>query len=291
MGLVMSELSAPDDGQGPLLDTVHHRVGISQSVNSPRLSLAEIADDLAASFRPLDLFQRLALIRARIPGRLVFTTSFGLEDQAIGHAIFSQGLAVEVVTLNTGRLFPETYDVWTETERRYGIRVQAFVPAQKNVEALVARQGINGFRASVTARHACCDVRKVVPLGRALADAFGWITGMRAEQSADRAQVLMASLDKRRNLVKANPLLDWKREHVVDFIRAHDVPYNTLHDRRFLSIGCAPCTRAVTPGEPERAGRWWWEHDTQSECGLHISADGRVVRRATASQSSKQNPA
>jgi phosphoadenosine phosphosulfate reductase len=230
---------------------------------------------------PLDLFQRLAAIRTQIPGRLVFTTSFGLEDQAIGHAIFSQGLAIDVVTLDTGRLFPETHDVWAETERRYGIRVKAFVPAQKKVEALVARQGIDGFRSSVTERHACCDVRKVVPLGRALADAFGWVTGLRSEQSADRAQVAMASLDKRRNLVKVNPLLDWKREHVVDFVRTHDVPYNILHDRGFLSIGCAPCTRAVAPGEPERAGRWWWELEAQKECGLHFSADGRVVRAKT----------
>jgi len=242
--------------------------------------VSEVADSLAALEGPLDLFQRLALIRAEIPGRLVFTTSFGLEDQAISHAIFSQALAIDVVTLDTGRLFPETHEVWAQTERRYGVRVGAFVPEQKKLEALLARQGIDGFRSSVTDRHACCDVRKVMPLGRALTDAVGWITGLRAEQSSDRAQASMVSFDHRRNLIKLNPLLDWNREHVVDFVRTHDIPYNTLHDRRFLSIGCAPCTRAVAPGESERAGRWWWEQQAQKECGLHFSADGRVVRHA-----------
>jgi phosphoadenosine phosphosulfate reductase len=283
----MSELSALGAGEGPAFSDATSLTATiaSPATNAPSRSLTEIANDLAARLAPLDLFRRLAAIRAQIPGRLVFTTSFGLEDQAIGHAIFSQGLAIDVVTLDTGRLFPETHDVWAETERRYGIRVQAFVPAQKKVEALVARQGIDGFRSSVTERHACCDVRKVVPLGRALADAFGWVTGLRSEQSSDRAQVAMASLDKRRNLVKVNPLLDWKRDHVVDFVRTHDVPYNILHDRGFLSIGCAPCTRAVAPGEPERAGRWWWELEAQKECGLHFSADGRVVRAKTTQSS------
>ncbi|MBO0758605.1 MAG: phosphoadenylyl-sulfate reductase, partial [Bradyrhizobiaceae bacterium] len=158
---------------------------------------------------------------------------------------------------------------------------RALVPAQKKIEALVARQGIDGFRSSVAARHDCCDVRKVIPLGRALARASGWITGLRAEQSAGRARLAMAALDQRRSLLKVNPLLDWQREQVVDFVRTHDVPYNRLHDRGFLSIGCAPCTRAVRPGEPERAGRWWWEQETPKECGLHFTADGELVRVRT----------
>jgi phosphoadenosine phosphosulfate reductase len=290
----MTDLSTPDAGEGLLSSDAtrydngnagEHRAQDPSA--SARVYLKEIAESLDARSRPFDLFQRLAAIRAQIPGRLVFTTSFGLEDQAIGHAIFSQRLAIDVVTLDTGRLFAETHDVWTETERRYGVRVRAYVPAPGRVEALIARQGTNGFRDSVAARHACCDVRKVVPLARALEDASGWITGLRADQSRDRAQVKMASLDERRNLVKANPLFDRSREAVVDFIRAHDVPYNALHDRGFLSIGCAPCTRAVRPGEPERAGRWWWEQEAQKECGLHITADGRVVR-ANATRSSDE---
>jgi phosphoadenosine phosphosulfate reductase len=274
----MSELSSPDAGDAPRFSN-NQPSGIRGRTRS--FHLADIAEGLLTLFPSRDLFERLALIRAQIPGRHVFTTSFGLEDQAIGHAIFSQRLAVDVVTLDTGRLFPETYDVWAQTERRYGVRVRAFVPTQKKVEALIAQQGIDGIRSSVAARQACCDVRKVIPLRRALSDASGWITGLRAEQSADRARVTMASLDQRHNLIKVNPLLDWRRDQVVNFIRTHDVPYNRLEDRGFLSIGCAPCTRAVLPGEPERAGRWWWEQEAPKECGLHFTADGRVVRSRT----------
>ena len=200
-------------------------------------------------FGALDLFERLAAIRSAIAGRIVFTTSFGLEDQAIAHAVFSQHLAIEVATLDTGRLFPETHEVWAETERRYGIRVRAVAPEHGAVEALLARQGIDGFRSSVAARHDCCAVRKIAPLARALDGAAAWITGIRADQSADRAQFSPAAYDETRGLIKVNPLFDWSRDRTLDFVRAHQVPTNTLHDRGFLSIGCAPCTRAVAPGE------------------------------------------
>ncbi len=224
---------------------------------------------LAAGFGALDLFERLAAICNEVNGAIVFTTSFGLEDQAIAHAIFVQDLAVEIVTLDTGRLFPETHQLWAETERRYGRRICAIVPEHGAVEGFVARHGINGFRSLVEARRACCGVRKVEPLGRALNGAAAWITGVRAEQSMDRAATPYAAVDPLHHLVKVNPLLDWTRGRVVDFVREHRIPYNPLHDRGFLSIGCAPCTRAVKPGEPERAGRWWWEHEEKKECGLH----------------------
>jgi phosphoadenosine phosphosulfate reductase len=233
--------------------------------------LATIADGFVECFPALDLFERLAAIRAKIPGRVVFTTSFGLEDQAIAHAIFAQALAIDVATLDTGRLFPETYDVWAETERRYGVRVLAFAPEHRAIETLIAAQGIDGFRSSIEARLGCCAVRKVAPLARALDGAAAWITGLRADQSADRAQVLPALFDEERRLVKVNPLFDWTRERAHEFVRAHDVPCNALHERGFLSIGCAPCTRAVMPGEPERAGRWWWEQSQKKECGLHVA--------------------
>jgi phosphoadenosine phosphosulfate reductase len=239
---------------------------------------AAIAASLADQFGTLDLFQRLAAIRATIAGRIVFTTSFGLEDQAIAHAIFSQALAIDVATLDTGRLFPETHEVWAETERRYGIRVLAFAPEHLSVETLIAQQGIDGLRSSVAARLDCCAVRKVAPLARALEGSAAWITGIRADQSADRARFLPASFDTQRHLIKANPLFDWTRERTIAFVRTHKVPYNALHDRGFLSIGCAPCTRAVASGEPERAGRWWWEQSEQKECGLHVADDGRVTR-------------
>src|SRR5262249_62305267 len=133
----------------------------------------------------------------------------------------------------------------------------------------VAHHSIDGFRSSVEARRACCGVRKVEPLGRALAGAAAWITGLRAEQSMDRAAMPCAEVDPLHHLLKVNPVLDWTRSSAVDFVRAPRIPYNPLHDRGFLSIGCAPCTRAVKPGEPERAGRWWWERDDKKECGLH----------------------
>jgi phosphoadenosine phosphosulfate reductase len=224
---------------------------------------------LTAEFGALDLFERLAAIRRVIGGRIVFTTSFGLEDQAIGHAILAQDLEIAVATLDTGRLFPETHQTWAETEQRYGRRIVALAPERASVEDFVAQHGIDGFRASVETRLSCCAIRKVEPLRRALAGAAGWITGLRAEQSRERSATPYAAFDPGHDTLKVNPLLDWTRERVVDFVHHHDVPYNALHDRGFLSIGCAPCTRAVAPGEPERAGRWWWEDEQKKECGLH----------------------
>jgi phosphoadenosine phosphosulfate reductase len=230
---------------------------------------SDLAAHLQRVFPSLDLAARVAELRRTVAGHVVFTTSFGIEDQAIAHAIFSRALAIDVVTLDTGRLFPQTYDVWSATEQRYGVTIHAFYPDHLRLEALVGAQGIDGFRNSVAARQACCGVRKVAPLQRALAGASAWITGLRADQSATRAATDFATHDPARNLVKVSPLADWSREQVTDYVRANDVPYNTLHDRGFLSIGCAPCTRAVAPGEPERAGRWWWEQDAKKECGLH----------------------
>ncbi|MGH6770225.1 MAG: phosphoadenylyl-sulfate reductase [Xanthobacteraceae bacterium] len=227
------------------------------------------ATRLTAGCSGQNLFERIAAIRNVVVGPIVFTTSFGLEDQAVAHAVFAQHLAIDVVTLDTGRLFPETHQVWAETEQRYGQRIHAYMPEPQKVESWVAQHGIDGFRASVEARQSCCHLRKVEPLGRALAGVAAWITGLRADQSTGRAATPYAALDPAHGLLKVNPLVDWPRDRVTDFIRAHSVPYNALHDRGFLSIGCAPCTRAVAPGEPERAGRWWWEQQGHQECGLH----------------------
>jgi phosphoadenosine phosphosulfate reductase len=242
--------------------------------------LATLARQLSAAAVAQDLFERVAAARAAISGPLVFTTSFGLEDQAIGHAILSQNLAIDLVTLDTGRLFAETHDVWAETERRYGRRISAIVPERTALESLIDAQGANGFRASIAARQSCCHVRKVEPLNRALAGARGWVTGLRADQSQHRAEVSFASLDPTRGLIKINPLFDWTRERAVEFTQSHNVPVNTLHAQGFLSIGCAPCTRAVQPGEPERAGRWWWEDEAKNECGLHANPLHLAARKA-----------
>ncbi len=222
--------------------------------------------------------ERLQALRAALPGSVVFTTSFGIEDQAITHLIATAGLDIGFATLDTGRMFPQTYDVWAQTQARYGVKVQAFLPQASAVEALVAAQGINGFYDSVEARKACCEARKLEPLGRALAGAQGWVTGLRADQSDHRQALSFVSFDEARGLVKLNPIFDWTRADAVAFTKANNVPVNALHAQGFLSIGCAPCTRAIAEGEPERAGRWWWEDEAQKECGLHVGPDGRLSR-------------
>lgn len=233
---------------------------------------------LAAALAPLDAVARLKLLRETVSGRIVFTTSLGIEDQVLTHLIFANDLDIEVATLDTGRLFPESYALWADTEMHYGRRIRGFAPERENVEALLADQGINGFYLSPDARKACCEVRKMVPLRRALAGASAWVTGLRASQSANRAGMALAGHDDAFGLLKVNPLIDWSREEAVAFAKANGVPVNPLHDKGFLSIGCQPCTRAIQPGEDERAGRWWWETDKARECGLHTGATGALSR-------------
>jgi len=218
-----------------------------------------------------------ALAQASRRWRTVFTTSFGLEDQAILHAIAQARLPVRVVTLDTGRLFEETHKVHEESRRRYGIAIQVYAPYPSALQRLVNRIGPNGFYDSVENRQACCHVRKVEPLRRALTDAELWVTGIRREQSPDRAKLDHVERDAKHRVLKFHPLLDVSESELRDYIRENQVPYNPLHDQGFPSIGCAPCTRAVQPGEPARRGRWWWEDDAQKECGLHLQG-GRLVR-------------
>jgi thioredoxin-dependent adenylylsulfate APS reductase len=233
-------------------------------------TLTALAAKLASGFAGLSAPERLTQLRREVAGKIVFTTSFGIEDQAILQMIVDQGLDIEIATLDTGRLFPETYELWAKTEKRYGRRIRAFYPRHADLEALIDRQGINGFYDSREARLSCCHVRKVEPLNRALAGSRAWVTGLRRDQSQNRDQMNLLSADSGRQLLKLNPLFDWSREQVVDFTASHGIPTNSLHEKGFVSIGCAPCTRAVAPGEPERAGRWWWEDETKKECGLHV---------------------
>src|SRR5579883_2030713 len=228
------------------------------------------ADDLGKILRGLSPAERIARLRHELDGKIVFTTSFGLEDQVILHLMASAGadIDIDVVTLDTGRLFRETYDLWAETERRYARRIRAVYPASDDLEAFVDKYGINGFYDSRDARAACCQARKVVPLARALAGASAWIVGLRADQSGNRHGTDVVSRDEG-GLIKVSPLFDWTREAVQAFAVENEVPLNPLHAAGFVSIGCAPCTRAIAPGEPERAGRWWWETDDKKECGLH----------------------
>ena len=227
------------------------------------------ATSLDQELAGLDLAGRLALV-AELGRRAVFTTSLGIEDQVITAVIGLARLPIEISTLETGRLFKETVDLITETEERFGISIKRFRPSQDDIDAYAAKYGMNGFYESVEARHACCHVRKLVPLAKALSGATLWVTGLRRGQSGNRATTPFAEYDAERALIKVNPLADWSLEDINAYVEAEAVPTNPLHRKGYPSIGCEPCTRAIKPGEPERAGRWWWENDEKRECGLHV---------------------
>jgi phosphoadenosine phosphosulfate reductase len=233
-------------------------------------SLETTAAALAQQLEGLNLSERLALISA-LDGRAVFTTSLGIEDQVITAAIGTGRFDIAVSTLETGRLFGETVALIDATEEAYDIVIERFHPEKDDVDAFVAAYGLNGFYDSVEARHACCGVRKVKPLARALSGATYWITGLRRGQSGNRADTPFAEADLERGLIKINPLADWDIETIRAHVEAEAIPVNPLHARGYPSIGCEPCTRAIKPGEPERAGRWWWENDETRECGLHVA--------------------
>ena len=206
---------------------------------------SSLIDILSPRLEPLDLDYRLQLVREVAPGRIVFTTSFGLEDQWITHAIFTRGLDIEVATLDTGRLFPETYELWQRTEARYAHRVAAVYPQAEPLQDFVREHGVNAFYQSVENRKECCRLRKVEPLSRLLAGAAVWITGLRRDQSSDRADLPLVEFDSVHKLLKFNPLADYDRDKILAATQAFDVPISDLHARGYLSIGCAPCTRAV----------------------------------------------
>ena len=216
--------------------------------------------------------QSLAYLAGQFAGRTVFSTSFGLEDQVITHLVFSNQLPIRVFTLDTGRNFQETYATWSRTLERYQKTIEVFYPRAAAVEALLAEKGPNSFYHSVENRRECCDIRKVEPLRRALKDQQVWITGIRAEQSPNRHDMSALEWDEAHRLIKFHPLFDWTFQQVQDYVRQHNIPCNPLHDKGFVSIGCAPCTRAIRVGEDFRAGRWWWEDASKKECGLHVAA-------------------
>jgi phosphoadenosine phosphosulfate reductase len=213
--------------------------------------------------------ERIQFISSYFAGeRLVFSTSFGQEDQAITQAIASTKSPIEIFTLDTGRQFQESYELMDLTIKKYGISLQTFFPNTSAVESLVAKKGFNSFYTSVENRKECCFVRKMEPLNRALQGAKVWITGLRAEQSENRADMPIIEWDENRQFWKINPLIDWSFSQLENYLQEHKIPQNPLHKKGFISIGCAPCTRAISEGEHPRAGRWWWEN-SQKECGLH----------------------
>jgi phosphoadenosine phosphosulfate reductase len=211
----------------------------------------------------------LIRIASDYPNQVVFTTSFGLEDQVITHIIFSNNIPIDVVTLETGRLFKETYKTYNKTLEKYNKTIQAYYPNTQEVEQMVSQKGPYSFYTSVENRKECCTIRKVKPLNRALEGKQIWITGIRAEQSPNRQDLQMFEFDDERQLIKCNPLINWTFTQVQEYIKKNQIPYNSLHDKGFVSIGCEPCTRAIQPGEDFRAGRWWWEDNSKKECGLH----------------------
>ncbi|MFN5423228.1 MAG: phosphoadenylyl-sulfate reductase [bacterium] len=211
----------------------------------------------------------IRIIHEAYPSETVFSTSFGIEDQVIIDMIAKAGIRVNIFTLDTGRLFPETYSLWSSTMEKYGVKINAYSPDADTLNEFLAAHGPNAFYNSVELRKTCCDIRKVRPLRKALAGNKIWITGIRAEQSPNRDGMQMLEWDEVNQIIKFHPLLNWSYDEVKAYVSTNHVPYNPLHDRGFVSIGCAPCTRAINEGEDFRAGRWWWEDNSKKECGLH----------------------
>jgi len=215
------------------------------------------------------IVEKLNFLIENHTGKVVFTTSFGYEDQVISDIIFKNNLDIKVITLDTGRLFPETYKVYLSTLEKYKKPIKAYFPPTAEVEELLEKKGPFSFYESLENRKECCYIRKVIPLKRALAGNEIWITGLRASQSDNRSEMQFFEWDGGNGIVKFNPLMEWSLEQTTDYVKENNVPYNVLHDRGFVSIGCQPCTRAIEPGENFRAGRWWWEQGSGKECGLH----------------------
>ncbi|GAB1393200.1 phosphoadenylyl-sulfate reductase [Rhodocyclaceae bacterium] len=245
--------------------------------------------DLASAERLHSVAEKAVNVRhllrqvARDYAPVVFANSLGAEDMVLTDLIWQEGIEIGIFSLDTGRLPVETYDLIARVEQHYARRLEIYAPERTSVEAFVGEFGINGFYDSVEARKACCQARKVEPLKRALDGKKAWVTGLRAAQSPTREALKPVSFDAAFNLVKINPLADWSEQDVWVYLHANCVPYSALHDQHYPSIGCAPCTRAVQPGEDIRAGRWWWESPTTKECGLHV-VNGALQRKVGAGE-------
>ncbi|MBC8320794.1 MAG: phosphoadenylyl-sulfate reductase [Bacteroidetes bacterium] len=211
----------------------------------------------------------IAFFLKQFPDKVAVSTSLGLEDQVITAITASIDKKVGIFTLDTGRLFPETYDLLDRTFKKYNINIKVYFPNTAEVEKMVNEKGINLFYDSIENRKLCCNLRKIVPLSRAMKGLDAWITGLRKDQSITRTDMQLVEWDENNKMLKINPLINWTEQDVWDYIEAYNVPYNTLHKKGVASIGCQPCTRAIENGENIRAGRWWWESPDTKECGLH----------------------
>jgi phosphoadenosine phosphosulfate reductase len=233
------------------------------------MKINERIEKLNTALANADARKALDLVIKEFGGKIVFASSLGAEDQVITEMIAGIDKRVKIFTLDTGRLFPETYETLERTTNRYGMPIEVFFPNAEHVEAMVRSRGINLFYETVENRKLCCHVRKIEPLTRAFAGMDAWICGLRREQSVTRQDMKMVEWDDQNKLIKINPLIDWTETQVWHYIKEKNIPYNKLHDQGFPSIGCQPCTRAIQPGEDIRAGRWWWESPQNKECGLH----------------------
>jgi phosphoadenosine phosphosulfate reductase len=234
-----------------------------------------LTPELAAKVERLNaLLDSIAARHANVK----LASSLAAEDMLLTHAILSRGVKIGIFSLNTGRLHAETLGMLDRVKERYGYDIEQFHPQAAAVEEYVGSHGLNAFYESVDLRKRCCEIRKVEPLARALAGKRAWITGQRRAQAASRAELPEHEFDTLHGLEKFNPLAAWTEDQVWQYLRDHRVPYNRLYDQGYRSIGCAPCTRPVLPGEDARAGRWWWEQAETKECGLHVAPDGRLVR-------------
>ena len=230
------------------------------------MNRAEEIQNLIKGLSPKEV---LAILANNFDGEIIFSTSFGWEDQVLSDMIFTQDLPIKVFTLETGRLFPETYYTWNRTLEKYQKPIHSFHPDKDKLEKMVTEKGPSSFYESVEKRKECCGIRKIEPLNRALKGQKIWITGIRAEQSVNRENMDWVEWDEVHQLVKVHTIFNWTLDDVKVYVSDNNVPYNPLHDKGFPSIGCQPCTRAVQPGEDFRAGRWWWEDQSKKECGLH----------------------
>jgi phosphoadenosine phosphosulfate reductase len=233
-------------------------------------SLKNKVSKLADKANTFSIGEMLQYLAEEFKGEVTFSSSFSFEDQMITDKILRNNLPISIFTLDTGRMFPETYSVWNATNEKYNTHIKAYYPDHSSIEKFVDEKGPNSFYESVENRKGCCYVRKVEPLKRALKGNSIWITGLRAEHSNDRHDMPQVEWDETNDIIKYHPILNWSTDEVREYIKVNKVPYNPLHDKGFVSIGCAPCTRAIKPGEDFRAGRWWWEDAEKKECGLHV---------------------
>ena len=226
-------------------------------------------ESLTETLIGLSNIEALRTLADLFPGEVIFSTSLGYEDQVITDLILTNDIPIRIFTLDTGRMFSETYSVWKKTNDRYDTKIEAFFPDRTAEESLMTGKGPYSMYDSIENRKECCFIRKIEPLNRALNGQKVWVTGIRAEQSANRQTMPQLEWDDAHSLFKFHPLMDWTFNDVKKYINDYNVPYNPLHDKGFVSIGCQPCTRAIKPGEDFRAGRWWWEDNSKKECGLH----------------------